>query len=102
MNGVWTPRDMTFSIPAAALTWPSPGGIVSSSTTFFWTSVLNAQAYYLYVGTSRGAKNLVDTGEISSTSYNVSGLPTGTQLYATLWTKINGVWISHEVTFTAQ
>ena len=101
MNGAWTPRDLTFTIPAAALTSPSQGSNVSSSTTFMWTSVLNAQAYYLYVGTAKMTKNLVDTGEISGTSYNVSGLPTGTTLYATLWTKINGVWVANEITFTA-
>jgi hypothetical protein len=102
MNGNWTAKDITFTIPAAALTSPSQGSTVGSATTFRWTSVANAQAYYLYVGTSRGAKNLVDSGEIGGTSYNVSGLPTGTVLYATLWTKVNSVWVSYEATFTAQ
>ena len=65
-----------------------------------WTPVANAQAYYLYVGTSRGAKDLVDSGELQVTSYQAFGLP-GQVLYARLWTKKSGVWRYTDITFTA-
>src|SRR5206468_4462903 len=66
-----------------------------------WTAVANAQAYYLYVGTSRGAKDLVDSGEMLVTSYQAFGLPAGQPLYARLWTKKAGVWRYTDITFTA-
>jgi hypothetical protein len=66
-----------------------------------WTAVLEAQAYYLYVGTSLGAKDLVDSGEVQSTSYQAYALPAGQLLYARLWTKKGGIWRYTDVSFTA-
>ena len=69
---------------------------------FTWTGVADAQAYYLYVGTSAGAKDLVNTGEIQVTSYRVPlTLATGTTLYARLWTKIAGTWRFVDRAFSA-
>src|SRR5204863_5678398 len=69
---------------------------------FTWTSVSGAQAYYLYVGTSVGARDLVNTGESQQTSYRVPAtLPAGTTLYARLWTKIAGTWRYVDTTFSA-
>ena len=66
-----------------------------------WTPIADAQAYYLYVGTSRGAKDLVDSGELQRTSYQPSGLPVGQLLYARLWTKNASLWRYIDITFTA-
>jgi uncharacterized repeat protein (TIGR03803 family) len=69
---------------------------------FTWTSVAGAQAYYLYVGTSAGAKDLVNTGEIQQTSYRVPlTLATGATLYARLWTKAGGMWRLVDAAFSA-
>src|SRR5437667_4501255 len=57
-----------------------------------WTSVANAQGYYLYVGSTPGAKDLVNTGTIQQTSYLAPTLPSGVTLYARLWTKLNDHW----------
>ena len=52
-----------------------------------WTTVVNAQAYYLYVGSTIGAKDLVDTREIQQTSW-LASLPGGQTVYARIWTKV--------------
>jgi hypothetical protein len=65
-----------------------------------WTSVANVQAYYLYVGTTPGAKDLVDTGEILQTSYRVAQLPAGQTVYARMWTKVGGLWRYTDSRFT--
>src|SRR5205814_9537635 len=68
------------------------GNYMYGGQAFAWTTVPNAQAYYLYVGTTQGANNLVNTGEIQTTSYSATTLPTNTLLYPRLWTKVDGVW----------
>ena len=60
----------------------------------------NAQAYYLYVGSTLGAKDLVDTGEIQPISYLTAGLPRAQTVFARLWTKVGGIWRSTDSTFT--
>src|SRR5207247_5860734 len=45
-----------------------------ASQPFEWTAVVDAQTYYLYVGSSLGAKDLVSTGEIQQTTYRAYGL----------------------------
>src|SRR5438128_1875343 len=55
------------------LTYPANGAVNADMTQpFQWTSVVNVQSYYLYVGTTAGAKNLVDTGGLQTTSYQAS------------------------------
>src|SRR5206468_2298792 len=63
------------------------------------------QAYYLYVGTSPGAKDLVNSGEttlasVLTTRFGVE-LPAGVTLYARLYTRANDVWVYRDSTFTA-
>jgi len=67
-----------------------------------WTAVPGASAYYLYVGSSLGAKDLVNTGELHVTSYLAPRLPTGQVLYARLWTKVAGHWRNTDITFTVR
>jgi DNA/RNA endonuclease YhcR with UshA esterase domain len=74
---------------------------VDSSRPIEWTAVIDAQTYYLYIGSSRGAKDLIDTGEIQETSYRAYGLPVGQLLYARLWTKKASVWRYTDITFIA-
>jgi hypothetical protein len=84
----------------AVLTNPADGAAGVVVTTFQWTSVPSAQAYYLYVGTTPGANDVVNTGEIQATSYTVTSLPYGQTLYATMLTKIAGIWWRIPSTFT--
>src|SRR5205809_627726 len=89
------------SVPAAITSPVSGATNVDLSQAIQWSTVANAQAYYLYVGTTAGANNLVNTGEIQSTSYLATGLPAGQTLYARIWTKCGGHWLSTDTTFTA-
>ena len=104
--GTWRFTDSTFSAAApsmARFTYPAAGGTTIDPTQpLTWTTVSNVQAYYLYVGSTPGAKDLVNTGEIQQTSYLLPNLlPVNQTLYARLWTKLNGVWRYVDTTFVA-
>jgi hypothetical protein len=89
------PLFATFITPVNGAT------LVDTSSPIAWTAVANAQAYYLYIGTSLGATDLVNTGELQGTSYQAYGLPAGQLLYARLWTKKAAIWRYTDITFTA-
>jgi hypothetical protein len=102
-QGVWRYVDSTIATTSlrATLTSPAHGAqAVPPSTRFQWTAVPGVQAYYLYVGTSAGAKDVVDTGEVQTTQYDVARLPEGRALNARLWTKAGGAWRYSDSTFT--
>jgi len=109
VGGIWQYRDSTFTAApgivsslAPTFVYPSNGAVnVSQAQAFQWTSVPNAQWYYLYVGTRPGAQDLVDTGGIHATSFLVGGLPSGQTLYARIWAEVGGVWRFNDLTFTA-
>ena len=88
--------------PVAQFITPSNGTTdVDTSQPIEWTAVADAQAYYLYIGSSLGATDLVNSGEVQGTSYQAYGLPAGQVLYARLWTKKASVWRYTDITFTA-
>jgi hypothetical protein len=88
--------------PVAQFITPLNGATdVDTSQPIEWTAIADAQAYYLYIGTSLGATDLVNSGELQGTTYQAYGLPAGQLLYARLWTKKAGVWRSTDITFTA-
>ena len=105
LNGSWAYQgDISFTVsPDAALFYPINGQQnLDTSSRFRWAPGVNAQAYYLTVGTSPGAGDLVDTGEIQATSWPIPLLPVGQTFYARLSTEINGVWTyPGDVSFTA-
>jgi hypothetical protein len=105
LGGSWYPSsDISFSgVQKATFTSPSNGATnVGVSPTIQWTTIAGAQAYYLYVGTTPGTHGLVNTGEISQTSYQATGLPSSGTLYARIFTKIGGVWYYADISFTTQ
>src|SRR5215471_1096976 len=86
---------------AAALIYPADGATgIDGSLPARWTAVDGAQAYYLYVGTTPGAKDIVNTGELSATTYPLAMLPSSRLLYARMWTKVAGAWRWADTTFT--
>src|SRR5438552_1610405 len=86
----------------ATVTYPASGTVnADMSQAIQWTAIANAQAYYLYIGTTLGAKDLVNTGEIQQTSYAAANLPAGPTLYVRLHTKVANVWRFSDSTFTA-
>jgi hypothetical protein len=102
VGGVWRYIDSTFTVaPRARITWPADGASnVNLSQPIQWTSVAGVQAYYLYVGSTPGGKDLVNSGETLQTSYLATNLPGGRTVYARLWTKANNVWRYADTTFT--
>jgi hypothetical protein len=102
-GGVWRFSDSSFKTAAtvATLTSPINGATnVNTALPMQWTAVLNAQAYYLYGGTTLGTNNLVNTGEIHQTSYLAIGLPASQAVFARLWTKVGGIWRYSDSSFT--
>jgi hypothetical protein len=84
---------MTSATIKAQLVFPIDGATgLALPAPFLWTSVANADAYYLYVGSSPGANDLVNSGETLSTSYQVGALAPGVRVYIRLWTKFGGIW----------
>jgi hypothetical protein len=105
LGGIWRFEDSTFSGALAVnarITYPADGALNADlSQRIQWTTVANVQAYYLYVGTTRGAKDLVNTGETQQTSYLAVNLPANQLLYARISTKVGGVWRYIDSTFSA-
>ena len=100
-KGIWYQRDYSFRVgEAARLLQPiASGSKVDPGIRFSWNPALRAQAYYLYVGSSPGGRDFIDTGERTRTDYLGPPLPGGVAAYARLWTKIDGTWHSEDSTF---
>lgn len=104
-SGDWRASDREFTTAAATSAGPaqllSPAAgeeIAGGAATFRWSESSSALAYYLYVGTTQGAKDVVDSGEVSTTSQTWT-LPFGRTLYARLWTRYVDRWVFHDVVF---
>jgi hypothetical protein len=89
---------------AGAMTAPTAGSTLSGARTkFTWTTATGgATGYYVWVGTSAGTKNLVDSGEVTGPSWTYSSMPTnGEKIYARLFTSYNGVLAYADYVYTA-
>jgi len=105
LAGHWYSSCSTFTTgpQIAALTAPANGATnAAPDCVIQWTSVAGAQGYYLWVGTSPGTSDIVNTGSLPNTSHSWPGidLPLGQTFYVTIWTKLAGVWWSSNSTFT--
>jgi hypothetical protein len=88
----------------AALAVPAPGSVLAgSSATFTWSPGIAATEYMLYLGsTGVRSDNLYNSGPITASSVNVTGLPVnGETLYARLYSLIGGAWECLDYTYTA-
>ncbi len=102
LAAIAAPRMAQAQSLTATFTSPTDGATaVNMSTPIQWTTVAGAQAYYLYLGSTLGAKNLADSGELQQTSYVALNVPTGVLVYARLWTEVAGLWRFVDITFTA-
>jgi subtilase family serine protease len=92
-----------YSASAGAITSPGSGStLASSSTTFTWNAGSGGvTGYYLWVGTSAGAADLVNIGPLSGTSATVTLPANGVKIYVELWTKLSsGALLSNSYTYT--
>jgi hypothetical protein len=106
-GGTWVHADYTYKAVTeaqSALTTPTPGStLTSSSATFSWTSVTGATAYLLELGsTAVGSYNLYYSGSLTTTSATVKNLPmNGETIYARLYTNNSGTWLHTDYTYKA-
>jgi len=108
MNSRWLSADYTITeagtIALPTLTSPAPNTqLPGANVTFSWTSGTGPVAYELWLGTTApGSNNLYNSGSVTATSANVSGLPGGgVRIYARLWSLINNAWQSTDYNFTS-
>ena len=92
-----TPRPATPApapISKAALISPAPGSTIRGGVaTFTWTAGNGAQEYFIYVGTSQGANNILGLSTGMNRSLTVYNLPRdGRPLYVRLWTRFSTGW----------
>jgi hypothetical protein len=96
-----TDVSFTAAVRTATLTTPKAGALFSPAQAFTWDAVGAAEWYWLWIGTSPGANDVVSSGKVFGTSYKVKSLPVGKTLYARLWTMNGGVQAhSADVPFT--
>lgn len=109
VNGTFSRfQDISFTAAPGqgTLTNPTNGQTgVPTSGTFTWTAGTGAGVggYYLVVGTTQGASDVVNSKGLSATttSFPVTGMPAGRTLFARLLTKVNGAYSRfQDVTFT--
>ena len=76
----------------AAITSPTNGStLTGASTTFNWSAGSGGvTGYYLWVGTTSGAANLVNIGPLVGTSATVTLPTSGATIYVQLWTNFSG------------
>lgn len=108
VNGAWSGFQAIMFYPAvghAVFTNPLTGQVnVTTSQPFTWQPLAAAQGYILVVGTTHYGSDLVNSGILpaSQALFPMPVLPAGRTLYATLLTKVNGVWSRFQaITFTA-
>ncbi len=107
IDGAWKPVNYTYTesgtFSLAQITSPAPGSTLTGSTaTFTWSPGTGATMYYLYLGTTgANSNNVFNSGSQFGTSITVNGIPTGGgQLFATLFSSIDGAWQAQHFAFT--
>ncbi len=107
VNGGWNSyQQVNFTAAAgqAALTFPVNGQTgVDPTRAFTWSTIAPGQGYLLIVGTSQYGTNLVNSGVLGAgqSTFPTPVLPSGVTLYASVFTKVNGVFSRVEsISFT--
>ncbi len=74
----------------------------STSMTFYWSAGVGVSEYRLSIGSNAGGSDLYNGAAITNTMTTVYGLPEdGSAVYATLSSKIDGVWQEISYRYTA-
>jgi PKD repeat protein len=101
-----SPSTLTISPKAApvkaTMSTPTPGAtLTGSSQTFTWNAGTSVSGYMLWVGTTKGGKDIYDSSSsITATSLKVTAIPTqGKTVYVRLLSYINGAWQYNDYTY---
>ena len=93
------------SMAQPSISEPSANSSLSGTAqTFDWSANgVDVERWWLYVGTSPGARDIANSGDLGSeTQYDVIGLPTnGITVHARLWYFSASQWRSIDSTYTA-
>ncbi|MDR3764211.1 MAG: protease pro-enzyme activation domain-containing protein [Acidobacteriota bacterium] len=85
----------------ATITTPATGSTLSgTSTTITWSAGGATSPYYIWVGSTSGAYDLVNVGPFTGTSTSVTLPENGATVYVTLWSTQNGSLVSSTATYT--
>ena len=99
--GQWVNNQDTYTAynlqsALGVMTTPSQNGVEidGAQFTFAWSAgSVNAQAYWLDIGSAPGGNNIYQSGLLHILMTTVTDLPNnGTEIAVTLWTEINGQW----------
>jgi hypothetical protein len=75
--------------------------LTADTATFTWTANTGATQYLLYIGSVPHSDNIDLVRPGAATSATVTNLPTiGATLYVTLFSFVNGSWVSEAYTYT--
>ncbi|MCA9407129.1 MAG: right-handed parallel beta-helix repeat-containing protein [Candidatus Omnitrophica bacterium] len=77
---------------------PTSGTVINgTSVTFEWDAGEKVSAYWLYIGSEVGQRNLVDSGELNGLTFQYSEVPQdGIRLYVRLFSQIEGQWFYND------
>jgi hypothetical protein len=109
IGGQWVYNQYTYTAYSNAnnkgvITTPAPGSTLSSSSVAFtWTAGIGATGYWLDAGSSPGGNQYYQSGNLGNVlTTAVNGLPTnGSTVYVTLYSLVQGTWLSNAYTYTA-
>ena len=106
INGAWVFKSYTYTAVDNRAQMSSPAGngsaFAASSVNFTWSAGTGVTNYALWVGSSPGGNDLY--GKIEGAVYadTVNNLPMdGRPIYVTLWSYLNGKWVSNYYNYTA-
>ena len=97
INGTWSFVDYSYvaanQMQPASLVTPADGATLDSATVFTWTRGSGVTDYWLDVGTTKGAYDILSQYQGTSTSTTVQRIPsTGGSIWVRLYSRINGSW----------
>ncbi len=75
-------------------------GINPAAALLQWTPSKSATTYEAWIGTSAGAKDVYDTGQLSGTTATVSNLVPKTTYWVRMWVNRSGIWSYTDSSFT--
>jgi Cysteine-rich secretory protein family len=102
---VWVAEDLGDYPPPTApvIVFPTTGSkIFSSSQSFSWQQVTGASIYCLTVGSTQGAMDLFNSGDLNAPqlSVTVPALPISSSLWVRVYSFIGGTWTWTDANFS--
>jgi hypothetical protein len=109
VSGQWVGSTYTYTASnpdggLAQIQSPTANTTLSgNSQTFTWNSDSAATGYWMDIGTSAGGNTIYQSGNLgTATSTTVNTLPAdGSTIYVTLYSYVNGQWLSNQYTYVS-